>query len=108
MKKPTKYHSKRTEVDGIKFASRLEAKRYGELKLLERAKKITGLAIQPRYPITVNGFLVCTYVADFTYWDMAKEKQIIEDCKGMQTQVYKLKAKLVYAALGKTITEVER
>lgn len=106
MKKSTKYHSKRTEVDGIKFASKLEAKRYGELKLLERAKKISDLTMQPRFSIVVNGTKVCTYVADFAYLD--NKKLVVEDCKGQLLPIYKLKKKLFEATHPLTITEIMR
>jgi hypothetical protein len=36
----SKFHAKRTQVDGIWFDSKAEAGRYGELKLLERAGEI--------------------------------------------------------------------
>lgn len=108
MKKQSKYRAVKTVVDGITFASKLEAKRYGELKLLERSGKISQLIVQPRYPIAVNGYLVCTYVADFRYWDHEQQTTVIEDCKGVATQVYKLKARLLHAALGYTITEIRK
>jgi len=91
----SKYRNVRTEVDGIKFASRAEAKRYQELKILERAGEITRLDLQPRFDCWVNGNKVCTYVSDFRYF--TDVGQIIEDVKGMKTPVYKLKKKLVEA-----------
>jgi dsDNA-binding SOS-regulon protein len=66
----SKYGAVRTEVDGISFASKKEARRYSELKLLERAGEIADLQLQPRFPLTVNGVRVCTYVADFQYRDI--------------------------------------
>lgn len=91
----SKYRNVRTEVDGITFDSRAEAKRYQELKILERVGEITNLDLQPRYDCWVNGKKVCTYVADFRY--MTDRCQTIEDVKGMKTPVYKLKKKLVEA-----------
>jgi dsDNA-binding SOS-regulon protein len=44
--KYNKYLNKKTEIDGITFASKKEAKRYSELKLLEKAKKIEDLQLQ--------------------------------------------------------------
>ena len=62
-----KYHAVATVVDGIRFASKLEAARYRDLRLLLKAGEITDLELQPRYPIVVNGQSVCTYVADARY-----------------------------------------
>lgn len=101
-KKINKYHNNKIIYDGIKFDSKKEALRYKELKLMERAKEITGLALQPRYELIPkyidnkgNHIRALTYVADFTYYDNRTKKQIIEDVKGMQTDVYKIKKKLL-------------
>lgn len=47
----TKYHAQTTEVDGIKFASKKEAKRYAELVLMEKAHEITGLERQRKFTL---------------------------------------------------------
>ncbi len=99
--RPAKYRNTPTEVDGFRFASKKEAKRYGELVLLERAGEIVDLRLQPRYPLKVNDILVGTYVGDFTYRD--KDAWVTEDAKGMQTPVFKLKAKLFEALYGREI-----
>ena len=39
----TKYKNKKVSVDGIEFDSKLEANRYCELKLLQRANEIKNL-----------------------------------------------------------------
>ena len=44
-----KYSNKKVTIDGFKFDSKKEAKRYSELKLLLRANKITDLILQPKY-----------------------------------------------------------
>ncbi len=97
MPRPTKYRAKRTEIDGIVFASQKEARRYQDLKLLERAGEITQLTLQPTFPIVINGVKVCKYVADFQYVEFGSNEVIVEDCKGFPTPVYKLKKKLVKA-----------
>ncbi len=102
----TKYRAVRTEVDGIWFASKKEAARYGELTLLLRAGKILDLKLQPRFPCRVNRELICTYVADFAYTDASTDRRIIEDAKGFKTPIYKLKRKLVKALFGFDIVEV--
>jgi hypothetical protein len=91
-------------VDGISFASKKEARRYGELRLMERAGMIDNLALQPRFPLLVNGELVCTYVADFAY--NTKTARVVEDAKGVQTPEFKLKRKLMKAALGIDVVTV--
>lgn len=111
MRAPTKYGNRKTVVDGITFASAKEARRYGELKLMERAGLVRLLTLQPRYPLKVNDKLVCTYVADFSYSTANGEgggigKMIVEDAKGFKTPEYKLKAKLFEALFGFPIVEV--
>ena len=103
----TKYNSKRTELDGIKFDSRAEANRYAYLKLRERAKEITRLELQPEYKISFNGTHICKYRADFRYFEIGAKKQIVEDVKGVLTPVYKLKKKLVEAIYHVKIVEVK-
>ncbi len=92
----TKYRAIRTEVDGIVFASKKEAARYVELKMLERSGYLTGLVLQPRYPIYFGKVKICDYVADFTY-RTKDQKTVVEDCKGFKTPVYRLKAKMFAA-----------
>ena len=99
----TKYFAKPITIDGVRFASTKEGKRYQELKLLERAGEISRLELQPRYDITINGVKVCTYVGDFRYF--TKAKQVLEDVKGMKTPLYRLKAKLVRALYNVEILE---
>jgi len=90
-----KYRNVKTTVDGISFASKREADRYSQLKLLERGKKISGLTLQPRYPMNVNGRKVCVYVGDFFYQE--RGIPICEDVKGTRTAVYSIKRKLFLA-----------
>ena len=100
----SKYRAVRTTVNGLEFASQKEARRYQALLLLERAGQIRDLELQPRFPCHVNDLLVCTYVADFRYAENGA--WIVEDVKGMKTDVYRIKAKLVKAIYGITIKEV--
>lgn len=93
--KTSKYGAQKTAVDGIIFASKYEAKVYGQLKLLVRAKVITDLTLQPRYPLVVNGQKICTYVSDFAFNENGKKVTV--DAKGYATKDYKIKAKLFKA-----------
>lgn len=102
-----KYHARAVTLDGIRFASQLEANRYLELQLLARAGEIVDLELQPRFPLVVNGVQVATYIADFRYTDPTKNPPVIvEDTKGMKTPVYRIKKKLVKALYGVEIQEV--
>ena len=103
----SKYHARVTFVDGISFASGMEARRYVELRTLLRAGIIRDLQLQPRYPLTVNGVLVCTYVGDFYYVECATGAGVLEDVKGFVTPEYKLKRKLLKAVYGLDIVEVQ-
>jgi hypothetical protein len=103
-----KYRNVPTVVDGIRFASKKEAKRYGELKLMEKGGEIYDLEGQPVYPLFVSGHKVGKYVGDFRYTRRidGEVDEIIEDVKGVKTPVYRLKKKLVKAIYGIDITEV--
>lgn len=102
----TKYRAIKTEVDGVIFASRREAARYSELKMLERCGMVKNLALQPKFPLVVEGQKICTYIADFSYQDQTG-KSYIEDVKGIRTAVFSIKAKLFHALYkGFRITEV--
>ena len=106
-KRQNKYGNKITIVDGVRFQSVAEAKRYGELKLLEKAGKISRLELQPRFPLKVLDQLICTYVADFEYVDSKTARTVTEDCKGFPTPLYRIKKKLMKAIHGIDITEIQ-
>ena len=46
-----KYGNRKAVIDGITFDSKKEAQRYTELKLLEKAGKITGLQLQREFEL---------------------------------------------------------
>lgn len=97
MKRP-KYGNTRVEVDGIKYASKAEAKRGAELRLLERAGLISDLKFQPSFDLRVNGVLICRYRADFGFTEDGKP--VTEDVKGVVTDTFRIKAKLMKACHG--------
>lgn len=98
--KPHKYRAKRTEVDGIVFHSQAEARRYGELKMLDSAGYIGQLVIQPRYKLlATGGEKVGEYRGDFAYWTNRGEF-VVEDVKGFDTPLSKWKRKHVKAQYG--------
>lgn len=86
-----KYGAIPTVVDGIRFASKREAKRYAELKLLEKAGEIKNLKRQVRYKLQLE----TVYVADFTYDWTHGGGSVVEDAKGFATREFKRKAKLM-------------
>lgn len=100
----SKYNARKVTIDGIVFASGHEGARYTELKLLQRAGKITGLELQPKFDFKIEGKKVFLYKADFAYFE--GDKRIIEDAKGFKTREYKLKKKIIEAAYHLQITEV--
>lgn len=78
-----KFNAKRTTVDGISFGSQIEARRYSELVLLQKAKHISGLTPHPRFALLVNGIVVGHYTADSSY--MEKGVYVIEEVKSKIT-----------------------
>jgi len=110
--KEPKYRNQRTECDGITFDSKKEAARYRELKLMEKVGSIMWLKTQVPHPIEVNNQVVCRYYADFTYMERDEAGvwwPVVEDVKSAITRknpVYRLKRRLMKAALGITIREI--
>lgn len=91
-----KYGNIKTTIDGITFDSKAEARRYQELKLLEKAGEINTLKLQPIFPLVVNNQSVGTYIADFSYTNR-DGSLVVEDVKGVRTAVFNLKARLMKA-----------
>ena len=92
-------------LDGQVFDSVKEYHRYGMLKLLERAGKISDLKRQVKYELIPKqeGERACSYIADFTYYEDGK--LVVEDCKGFRTDAYKIKKKLMLWVHGIKIRE---
>lgn len=105
--KRSKYHAEATFIDGIRFASKAEARRYAQLRVMEDNGVIRDLVLQPEYDIEVNGTRVATYKADFAYWDNERNERVVEDVKGVRTATYRLKKKLVEALYGFEIEEID-
>lgn len=106
-KKPSKYNNKKTEVDGIKFDSKKEAKRWQELQFRLRSGEISDLQRQVKYRLAVNGVHVCDYVADFVYREGLAT--VTEDVKSDITRKkrdYRIKCKLMFAVHRINIVEV--
>ena len=102
----SKYGNKWITIDGRKFQSQAEGRRYQRLKQWQEDGLISGLEMQPRFPIVVNGEKVATYVADFRYVEKSTGTTIVEDVKGARKAIYRLKKKLVEALHDVVIVEV--
>ena len=94
-----KYNARKTSIDGITFDSQREASRYEELKLMKLAGEIQELQLQPEF-LLQEAFTdnkgkrrkAIIYKADFQY--IEDGTVVVEDVKGVQTDVFKLKMKL--------------
>lgn len=104
----SKYHARRTTVDGITFASAAEATAYNNRMLAVRSGLIADLELQPRFPLVVNGVKIGDYIADFRYRNCTTGAVIVEDVKGVRTPVYRLKRKLVKALYDIDILETSK
>lgn len=106
-----KYRNRKTAYDGKVFDSKKEADRYAELKLLERAGKISGLMWQVPYLLIPTQYIggkcverSCVYVADFVYH--IGDSVVVEDTKGVRTPDYIIKRKLMLKEYGIRIKEI--
>lgn len=112
--KKSKYGNVKTEVNGIKFDSQKEARRYQTLMLAQKSGLIRDLRLQHEFTLQ-EAYTTCTgkriraikYRADFTYYMAEGGSMVIEDVKstGTKTKEYELKKKLM-ADKGYTILEV--
>lgn len=107
----SKYHSKKSVVNGIEFDSKKEANRSFELSLLERAGMISDLQRQVKFELIpsqrIDGKVVersVTYVADFVYKQHGKT--VVEDTKGFKTKDYIIKRKLMLYIHGIRVKEI--
>lgn len=109
-KRPHKYRAQPVEVDGIKFPSTGEAKRWSTLRLLEKAgtlfhlqRQVSFLLVIDSKPILIrsagypNGRAV-KYTADFTYTD--ETGFVVEEYKGFDTMESRLRRAVFEAIYG--------
>ncbi|PHR61795.1 MAG: hypothetical protein COA43_01095 [Robiginitomaculum sp.] len=85
MKRKNKYNAIPTTIDGIRFASKREAKHYSELRLREKAGELIDLNTQPKYQFVVNGVKINSYTADFSYTETSTGDFVVEDVKSPPT-----------------------
>lgn len=111
----SKYHNRKTKG----FDSAKEWRRNQELEALQRAGEISELnrqvpfVLMPSYTIadetTRQGYRTVReirYIADFTY-RLKDGTRIIEDVKGIQTDVFKIKRKLLERKIALGVIEGE-
>ena len=93
----SKFNNRKVEIDGYKFDSVKESKRYLLLRYRLALGEINDLRIHPRIPLIVNGEKIGHYVGDFQY--LENGKLILEDVKteATKTAVYQLKKKILLA-----------
>lgn len=108
----TKYHNTKVIYKGIKFDSKRERNRYKELVLLKNAEIISSLELQKKFELQPsykkNGKTIrsISYIADFYYYDNVKRQYVVEDTKGVKTDVYKIKKKMFEYKYNLTIKEL--
>jgi hypothetical protein len=103
---PSKYGNRRVHTPDGWFDSQRELRRWGELKLMEKAGKITDLKRQVRFdlvPKMRRGQRPIFYLADFVY--MENGKRVVEDSKGYRDRLYMLKWRLMEWVHGIEILE---
>jgi hypothetical protein len=97
----SKFGAIKTVVDGVTFDSKGEAERYKDLKHLEKAGDIRDLKLQVAYELVpaviLNGRKkpAMKYIADYVYFDVRKDKEIVEDFKGVRTAIFIAKKHLM-------------
>lgn len=111
----SKYRAVPIDTEDGHFDSMGEYARWQDLKLLQRGGVITGLKRQVKFELvpkqkTKDGKNVqpVDYVADFRYYDTRTGEWITEDFKGVKTDAYKIKKKLMLWKYGIEIKETGR
>lgn len=108
--KKHKYGAMRIFVNGIRFSSLAEGRRYSQLSFLQSKGLIVKLELQPKFPIKgPDGKTIFNYIADFKFTVMVTKNialpqvfhgvgpEIVEDVKGSETPVFRLKLKMIRA-----------
>ena len=117
MAKRPKYGNKKIEINGTKFDSVKESKRYQGLQVMEVMGEIYDLELQPKFELIKSVKFAGTdrakpairYFADFAYTDTLTGRRIIEDVKSKITRespVYRMKKHMMLAIHGIEINEV--
>jgi hypothetical protein len=105
-KRKSKYGNNKAVVDNIKFDSKREANRYGELKIMLKAGIIGLLDLQVPFELNPGGSHSLKYIADFVYIIRATGEKVVEDAKGHRTREYIKKRRLMKKVHSIIIKEV--
>lgn len=95
----SKFHNTKVTSDDAVFDSKMEFKRWQQLKLLLAAGEIKNLQRQPEFTLQPafkkrnKAYRAITYRADFQY-QTQDGRTVVEDVKGMETDVFKIKRKM--------------
>ena len=106
-----KFNAVARTVDGIRFDSTAESRRYMELKLMQAAGEITGLTCHPQFELipgaVIDGQKIqgIKYTADFAYIEHGTF--IVEDVKGDPTRDYELRRKMMLLLRGIKVREID-
>lgn len=111
----SKFNNKACYRDGAKFDSHMERTRYDQLKFLLSVGKISDLRLQPKFLI-IEGYrrqsgkkvAPTFYIADFQYTDNNSGKQFVEDVKGKETEVFRIKRKLFETRYGQDVVLITK
>jgi len=104
-----KYNAIRTMIGDLRFDSKKEAECWTYLRARERAGEIDCLERQVKYELAAfaqtpegvsHPVKVCTYKADFRYFDKLRKAWVVADAKGVKTALFNLKMKLMKANHG--------
>jgi hypothetical protein len=96
-KKPRVKNAKTIQTPYGLFQSQAEYERFCDLLLLQASGAIADLKRQVAYPVEINGVHICVWLADYVYTNTATGKVTAEDCKGHETDIFKLKKKMIEA-----------
>jgi len=105
-----KYRNKKTQIDGMTFDSKKEARRYVELSSMQNAGLITDLQCQVKFELAPAVMVKgrnrppLRYFADFVY--VQDGKRVVEDVKGRITEGFRIKRHLMASVLGIQVVEV--
>jgi hypothetical protein len=107
-----KFKNKKTEIDGHKFDSKAESRRYLELKTLAQTHKIQDLRLQVPFELIPSQYQdgkcverSCKFVADFAYQENGI--LVVEDVKSPATitPAFVIKRKLMLHVHGIRVRE---
>lgn len=100
---PNKLKYKNTIIyaDGIRFQSKKEMNHYQNLKLLQKAGKLSFFLRQAPFHLPGNIKYICDFICFWTDGTIT-----FEDVKGFKTNIYKIKKKLVQSTYPIQITEI--